>query len=278
VSTRAAGPDDRPWRSFELAGGISAMFTSRSGGVSAAPYDLLNLSGAVGDDPDAVSRNRSLLGAACDRSTHPVTWMRQVHGSAVRQVASGSVAAAGLVPAPAPVPDPGPVPAPAPVPFPPGEADAQFTDVPGLPLGVLVADCAPVLLADAQARIVGAAHAGRAGLAAGVVPQLVSAMGRAGARPSRMHAVLGPMICGACYEVPAQLRDAVAKAAPGSGCVTRSGSPGIDIRAGLEAQLAGAGVPGVTGDRRCTAESPELYSYRRDGRTGRFAGVIWLAS
>lgn len=254
------------------------MFTSRGGGVSAAPYDLLNLSGAVSDDPDAVSRNRSLLDAACDRSTHPVTWMRQVHGSAVRQVASESIAAAGLVPAPGPVPVSGPVPDPGPVPSPPGEVDAQFTDVPGLPLGVLVADCAPVLLADAQARIVGAAHAGRAGLAAGVVPQLVSAMVRAGARPSRMHAVLGPMICGACYEVPAQLRDAVAEAAPGSGCVTRAGSPGIDIRAGLEAQLAGAGVPSVTGDRRCTAESPELYSYRRDGRTGRFAGVIWLAS
>ncbi len=93
-----------------------------------------------------------------------------------------------------------------------------------------------------------------------------------------MHAVIGPMICGACYEVPAELRDAVEHAAPGSGCVTRSGNPGIDIRAGLEAQLAGAGVRSVTGDARCTAQSPDLYSYRRDGTTGRFAGVIWLAS
>ena len=67
-------------------------------------------------------------------------------------------------------------------------------------------------------------------------------MVRAGARPSRMRAVLGPMICGACYEVPAKLRDAVAEAVPGSGCVTRSGSPGIDIRAGLEAQLVAVGV------------------------------------
>jgi YfiH family protein len=146
-----------------------------------------------------------------------------------------------------------------------------------VPLGVLVADCAPVLIGDAQARIVGTAHAGRAGLAAGVVPELVSAMVRAGARPSRLRAVLGPTICGACYEVPEKLRDAVAAAVPGSGCVTRSGSPGIDIRAGLKAQLEAAGVANVTNDRRCTAESPELYSYRRDGRTGRFAGVIWLA-
>ena len=163
-------------------------------------------------------------------------------------------------------------------PVPAAEIDAQFTSVAGVPLGVLVADCAPVLIADAEARIAGAAHAGRAGLAAGVVPELVSAMARAGALASRMHAVIGPMICGACYEVPGQLRDAVAQAAPGSGCVTRSGRPGIDIRAGLEAQLESSGVPSVTSDRRCTAESPELYSYRRDGRTGRFAGVIWLAS
>jgi len=252
VSASAAGRDHRPWRSFELAAGVGAIFTSRSGGVSAAPYDTLNLSGAVGDDPDAVVRNRRLLDRGCDRGCHAVTWMAQVHGSAVRQVGAGPVPAA--------------------------EIDAQFTSVAGVPLGVLVADCAPVLIADAEARIAGAAHAGRAGLAAGVVPELVSAMARAGALASRMHAVIGPMICGACYEVPGQLRDAVAQAAPGSGCVTRSGRPGIDIRAGLEAQLESSGVPSVTSDRRCTAESPELYSYRRDGRTGRFAGVIWLAS
>jgi polyphenol oxidase len=252
MSARPAGRDNRSWRSFGLAAGVGAMFTSRSGGVSAAPYDTLNLSGAVGDDPGAVARNRRLLDSACDRGQHAVTWMAQVHGSAVRQVGAG--------------------------PVPPAEVDAQFTSVPGVPLGVLVADCAPVLIADARARIAGAAHAGRAGLAAGVVPELVSAMARAGAVASRMHAVIGPTICGACYEVPGQLRDAVAQAAPGSGCRTRSGRPGIDIRAGLEAQLASSGVPSVTSDHRCTAESPELYSYRRDGRTGRFAGVIWLAS
>ena len=210
------------------------MFTSRGGGVSAAPYDLLNLSGAVGDDPDAVGRNRSLLDAACARQYPP--GQLDAAGAWVGGPSAGHwPAAAGSAPAPGPVPDSGPVPGP------PDEVDAQFTGVPGLPLGVLVADCAPVLIADAQARIVGAAHAGRAGLAAGVVPGLVSAMVRAGARPSRMHAVLGPMICGACYEVPVQLRDAVAAAVPGSGCVTRSGSPGIDIRAGLEAPARGRG-------------------------------------
>jgi YfiH family protein len=230
-----------------------AMFTSRAGGVSVAPYDTLNLSGAVGDVPEAIAGNHSILRAACG-GTHPVAWMRQVHGSAVRRVAAEPA---------------GPV---------PEEVDAQFTEDPGLPLGVLVADCAPVLIADGQARIVGAAHAGREGLAAGVIPELLSAMTAAGAAPSRMHAAIGPMICGACYEVPAQLRDRIAAAVPTAGCVTRQGTPGIDVRAGIEAQLATAGVPNVTGDCRCTAETGELYSYRRDGTTGRFAGVIWLAS
>lgn len=240
------------------------MFTSRLGGISAPPYDTLNLSGAVGDRPEAVSSNRTLLQSACGDGTKPVTWMRQVHGSAVRHVTAEP---AGSVPAGSPSG---------------GSAlpglDALFTAIPGLPLGVLVADCAPVLIADGQARMVGAAHAGREGLSAGVVPELLAAMTAAGAEPSRMCAVIGPMICGACYEVPELLRDRVNDAAPGAGCVTRSGSPGIDIRAGIEAQLAKAGVPSVTGDLRCSAESPELYSYRRDGRTGRFAGVIWLTS
>jgi polyphenol oxidase len=255
-----------------------AMFTSRHGGVSAPPYDSLNLGEAAGDGADAVGRNRSLLRAACGPGCQPVSWMRQVHGASVHRVGA-AIAAAGPEPDPGTVgrPDQGTDDDPAKGTGPP-EADAQFTDIPGLPLGVLVADCAPVLIADGQARLVGAAHAGRAGLVAGVVPALVAAMTRAGASPARMSAVIGPMICGACYEVPADLRDAVEQAVAGTGCVTRSATPGIDIRAGLRAQLTAAGVPAVTGDLRCTAESPELYSYRRDGRTGRFAAVIWLTS
>jgi YfiH family protein len=256
-----------------------AMFTSRQGGVSSPPYDSLNLGGAVSDKPAAVARNRSLLRDACGPSRWPVSWMRQVHGANVRRI---DAPAAGPAMA-----DTGPVisaAARAGAGIRPDqeaglpEADAQFTRDGGLPLGVLVADCAPVLVADGPARIVGVAHAGRAGLVAGVVPALVAAMTQAGASPSRMSVVIGPMICGACYEVPADLRHAVEQAVPGTGCVTRSGTPGIDIRAGLAAQLASAGVLDVTSDRRCTAETPELFSYRRDGPTGRFAGVIWLTS
>jgi YfiH family protein len=141
---------------------------------------------------------------------------------------------------------------------------------------VLAADCACVLLTDPRARIVGAAHSGREGTAAGVVTALVAAMAGAGADPARMRALIGPAICGGCYEVPAQVRDRVAAAVPEAACRTRRGRPGLDIRAGITAQLARAGIGHLDNDRRCTAETPDLYSFRRDGRTGRFAGIIWL--
>jgi polyphenol oxidase len=279
---------------------VHFLFTGRGGGVSAAPYDTLNLGGAVGDDPAAVAENRRLTARACGLADGQLAWMRQVHGVTVRYANVGSaendgVGSAGRDAAGSDelrVAGSDEFPAvgseefravgrpaaaePAGQPLP--EADASFTDIPGLGLGVLVADCAPVLLADPEARIVGVAHAGREGMAAGVVTELLSAMSAAGADPARMHAVIGPHICGGCYEVPAELRTRIAGKAPESGCVTRKGTPGVDVGAGVEAQLARAGVASVTSDPRCTAETPSLYSYRRDGRTGRLAGLIWLAS
>ncbi|MHB1431143.1 MAG: polyphenol oxidase family protein, partial [Streptosporangiaceae bacterium] len=128
------------------------------------------------------------------------------------------------------------------------------------------------------AGLIGAAHAGRPGMAAGVVPALVASMRAAGAEPARLHALIGPAICGRCYEVPEQMRSQVAALVPGSACVTSHGTAGIDLRAGLHGQLAALGVTAVRDDARCTAESPELFSYRRDGRTGRFAGLIWFSA
>jgi polyphenol oxidase len=155
--------------------------------------------------------------------------------------------------------------------------DAVFTDRPGLALGVLVADCAPVLVADAEAGLVGAAHSGRVGTAAGVVPALVRAMVDQGADAGRMTALVGPTACGRCYEVPAEMREEVAAVLPETWSTTRQGTPALDVRAGVAAQLAAAGVADVRHDGRCTIESPELYSYRRERTTGRFAGYIWLA-
>ncbi len=262
---RPGAPDDTLPASIRpqpLCVGVLVLFTERAGGVSVGPFRGLNLSDGVGDDPRAVAVNRDRVLRAIGPGPGRLAWMRQVHGADVVYVAAESPTqqvAAGADGGASPV------------------ADAVFTDSPRVALGALGADCAAVLVADPVAGLVGAAHAGRPGLAAGVVPALVTAMAAAGAQADRMHAAIGPSICGRCYEVPAGMRDEVAALVPGAGCVTRTGTPGIDVRAGLRGQLAGLGVGRITDDPRCTAESSELFSYRRDGRTGRFAGLIWLA-
>jgi len=235
------------WRS-ELAPGVHTAITGRRGGVSQPPYDPLNLGLSIGDDPRAVTANRQVVARACGVQPDQMVWMRQVHGARASYARPGQAIA---------------------------EADALFTDIPGVVLGVLAADCAPVLLTDPAAGVVGAAHCGRAGTAAGVVAALVTAMASKGARPVRMRALIGPAICGGCYGVPAELQASVAAAVPQARCVTRSGAPALDIRAGITAQLAGLGVRRVTHDLRCTAETDELCSHRRDGRAGRFAALIW---
>ena len=228
-------------------------FSSRTGGSSRPPYDSLNLGLSVGDDRATVLANRGALAAACGLTAGQLTFMRQVHGADVWYAGSGPAA-------------------------PPAPVDAMFTDKPGQALCVLVADCAPVLLADPAARIIGVAHAGREGLVAGVVPALVAAMTAAGASPARMRAVIGPTICGGCYEVPAELQARVGAVVPAAPCATAAGTCGLDIAAGLRAQLEAVGLGSVGADGRCTRESPALYSYRRDGQTGRFAGLLWLAA
>ncbi|POM23986.1 Laccase domain protein YfiH [Actinomadura rubteroloni] len=233
-----------------LGAGVGAAFTGRSGGVSSGPYGALNLGGAVGDDPHAVEANRRRAAAVLGTDPARTVWMRQVHGAEVAHVT-------------APEPD--------------LAVDAIVTTVPGLALAVLVADCAPVLLADPAAGVVGAAHAGRPGTAAGVVPALVARMVDLGADPARIAASVGPAACGSCYEVPAAMRDEVAAVVPEARATTRQGTPALDIRAGIAGQLARAGVADVRTDPRCTLETPDLFSYRRDGVTGRFAGFVWLA-
>ena len=237
-------------RSTPLAGRVRVAFTDRAGGVSAPPYDTRNLGGGAGDDPAAVRQNREKTAAELGVDPARVVFMRQVHGAEVRYVTE-------------PGDDPPAI-------------DAVFTDQTGLALAVLVADCAPVLVADPIAGMVGAAHSGRAGTAAGVVPALVRAMAERAARPDRMVALIGPSACGRCYEVPAGLRDEVASVLPETWSTTRRGTPALDLRAGIAAQLAAAGVRDVRHDARCPIETPDLYSYRRDKQTGRFAGYVWL--
>jgi hypothetical protein len=141
----------------------------------------------------------------------------------------------------------------------------------------MVADCVPILLGDPEAGVVAAVHAGRVGASIGVVVSTVDSMRSLGAKPERIEALLGPSICGECYEVPAEMANQVEQRLPGSSCTTRSGTTGLDLRAGLWRQLAEIGIGKVGVDPRCTAEDQSLFSYRREsGTTGRIAALTWL--
>lgn len=236
----------------ESVSGAHFGFTDRWGGVSAAPYEELNLGGAVGDDPGSVRTNRELAAEALGVDPARVVWMNQVHG-----------ADAVVVDEPwgdRPVP----------------EVDAVVTARRGLALAVLTADCVPVLLADPVAGVAAAAHAGRPGLVAGVVLAAVRAMTGLGADPARIVARTGPAVCGRCYEVPEDMRADVAAVEPAAHAETSWGTPAVDVVAGVHAQLERLGVSGAGRSPVCTRESDDHFSYRRDRTTGRLASYVWL--
>ncbi|MFJ9788543.1 peptidoglycan editing factor PgeF [Streptomyces globosus] len=233
--------------------GAHFAFTDRWGGVSAVPYEELNLGGAVGDDPAAVLANRAAAAKSLGLAPEAVVWMNQVHGRDVATV-TGPWAAGAEIP----------------------QVDAVVTDRRGLALAVLTADCTPVLLADPVAGVAAAAHAGRPGLVAGVVPAALEAMAALGAEPGRIIARTGPAVCGRCYEVPAAMRDEVAAAVPAARSETSWGTPAVDVATGVHAQLAEAGVVNRHRSPVCTLESRDHFSYRRDRVTGRLAGYVWL--
>lgn len=240
-------------RAEPVTGSAHFAFTDRWGGVSAAPYGELNLGGAVGDDPAAVGANRERAARRLGLDPASVVWMNQVHGRDVAAV-DGPWGAEAEIPA----------------------VDALVTTRRGLALAVLTADCTPVLLVDPVAGVVGAAHAGRPGLVAGVVPAVVEAMTARGARPSRITAHTGPAVCGRCYEVPEEMRVEVAEAVPGTWAETSWGTPAVDVTRGVHAQLAALGVSDLHRSPVCTRESGDHFSYRRDRTTGRLAGYVWL--
>ncbi|KUN86878.1 peptidoglycan editing factor PgeF [Streptomyces griseoruber] len=236
----------------ESVSGAHFAFTDRWGGVSAAPYEELNLGGAVGDDPAAVHANRELAAKSLGLDPGDVVWMNQVHG-----------ADAVVVEGPwgdRPVP----------------RVDAIVTGRRGLALAVLTADCTPVLLADPVAGVAAAAHAGRPGMVAGIVPAAVRAMVELGAEPSRIVARTGPAVCGRCYEVPERMRAEVAAVEPAAHAETSWGTPAVDVTAGVHAQLDRLGVCDREQSPVCTRESEDHFSYRRDRATGRLAGYVWL--
>jgi YfiH family protein len=244
-----------------LEAGVVAAFTGRAGGTSAAPYDTLNLALRVGDDLRRALANRRRVATVLGLAGQPWALARQVHSAAILRVDPGRL---GQGP-----PEGRPV---------VGEADGLVTAEPGVVLAVLTADCAPVLLADPAAGVVGAVHAGWRGLAAGVVEAGVAAMAGLGAGPAACTGLVGPAVGGCCYEVGPDVRATVGDRYPAALATTRDGRPALDPAAGAAQALQRAGVGQVRVAGECTVDLEErFFSHRRDhGRTGRQAGLIAL--
>ena len=229
--------------------------TGRSGGVSHPPFDSLNLAGYVGDDDDHVLANRRRLAETVGASGRRMAVMDAVHGASVATV-SGSGVVAGV--------------------------DGLVTQEPGLAIVALGADCVPVGLVGDDGRTIGVAHCGWRGLVVDVVGSLLSVLHDHGCGVA--FAVLGPAVCGACYPVPAERAGEVARrrsAAVSSVALTTcaDGQSGIDVRRGVGARLIELGVEErvIVTAGGCTVEDRDLFSYRRDGITGRQGVAVCLA-
>ncbi|MDR2702742.1 MAG: polyphenol oxidase family protein [Cellulomonadaceae bacterium] len=278
-----------------MGSGIFAGFTSRFGGVSGPPWESLNLGHNVSDNPAHVAANRRIV---AELFGAPVAFASQVHGNRVlflsddeaapwrrlfdAPVTAGEAdgmgtagsatwslhfAAAGGTGADGNSHPPQ-------YPITAGEADGMVTDLPELGLGVLVADCVPILIASEFG--VGVAHAGRRGIELGVIARAVEQLSALGASP--IKAAIGPAICGKCYEVPAQMQAEVCAIAPAAFATTAKGTPSLDLPAAAAAQLEAAGAAVVYRSLYCTFEHEEYFSHRRatlhNSQTGRQAGLI----
>ena len=223
------------------------LFTSRIGGVSAAPFDSFNLALHVGDDPESVRSNRNRLAEQIGITRDRIFFMNQVHGNKVAVITENSTNE--IEPT----------------------ADALFTSAPGRALVVLVADCTPLLLKSSRA--VAAVHVGRRGLVAEVMEATLELFDRAGVKRSEIAAELGPSICANCYQVDPKTYDEVV--AKNSSSATTKEQSCLDINSGLKANLTRAGVA-FTSAGICVKHDSGYFSYRNESRTGRQGGVVWL--
>ncbi|MDO8261920.1 MAG: peptidoglycan editing factor PgeF [Gallionella sp.] len=235
---------------------VRTLQTNRQGGVSVAPYDSLNLGDHVGDAPLAVERNRMLLNTLLP--SEPV-WLEQVHGTVV-----ANADMADCLPQACPEHS--------------RRADACIARHRAAVCVVMTADCLPVLLCDKQGSVVGAAHAGWRGLAAGVIEATVQAMN---VPPQNLMAWLGPAISQNAFEVGEEVRAAFVAAHPQAASAFAVGQSGkwlADIYALARIRLNALGITQIYGGNYCTyRESEKFFSYRRNGVTGRMGSFIWLS-
>ena len=217
-------------------------FTDRTGGLSTGAFLSRNVATHVGDDHATVLANRARL----ERDLAlPIQFMDQVHGKVVATIDTQIISSP--------------------------TADALVTQIAGIGLAVMVADCIPLLLASSQT--VAAVHVGRKGLMNKVGVEAIREMRSHDA--SDITAVVGPSICGHCYEVSQDVYEEVTRSFPLAASKTREGGFALDLSRALIDQLESLGAK-VIDEGRCTVEDKNLYSYRRDGVTGRQAGVVWL--
>ena len=240
---------------------IKTMITNRHGGFSQPPFDGLNLGLHVGDDPATVQKNRDALKAVVPNE--PI-WLNQVHGT---QVIDADNANACLdVPS----------------------ADASVTSTPGRVLAIMTADCLPVLLASSDGKVVGAAHAGWRGLAAGVIEQTVALMRAKQSNGEKAQAqtqaeilaYLGPAIGPHAFEVGSEVRDIfMAQNSASAACFEQLQEKGkylADIYGLACLRLNALGIEHIEGGGECTLQNPDYFSYRRDQETGRMGSFIWI--
>ena len=220
---------------------MTYRFTKRTGGVSHGAFASLNLGTHVGDDLGDVLQNRELVA----QQVGPTQYMNQVHGDRIALIEQVTEE----------IPT----------------ADALVTGIPGISLAVMVADCIPLLLQSQES--VAAVHVGRKGLVNGVARKSIEVMREMGA--THIKGILGPSICGTCYEVSEDVYREVVAAHPLAASRTKSETFSLNLPSALIAVLLEEGVE-VINESICTVESSDHFSYRRDGVTGRQAGIISL--
>jgi len=228
---------------------VRAVTTFRTGGVSVAPYDSFNLAVHVGDEAEHVHANRKRLQQILPLPEAP-RWLTQIHGTNVVDAATITAAC---------------------------EADGSYTKQPGVVCAVLTADCLPVFLCDRDGRRVAVLHAGWRGLVAGVIEAGLEAMAT---DPATLIACLGPAISAQAYEVGDEVRNSFVQQRAEAAEAFHANGPGkwrADMVLLARQRLAAAGVDAVYGEGDCTfRDAARFYSYRRDGRCGRMASLIWI--